>query len=213
MLAHDEDYNPFYCSIDAPTFLHNLRLGLTLHRHSQDHHLRHSFTSCLLRECGDLEFPAPRKGAHVVPAQDPPMSYLDAPKMLLIPMQADDSLMTHADRPWVPVTSASPTVSLFTSSSTDAGQRLPVHYKNLRGGPSWTKSSDDFNCQSFDLSGKPDKIKFSVPGLVYSPEDPALDTYNPRETRADSLVARVQELEGLCSDWLRFSLFNASSCS
>lgn len=61
------------------------------------------------------------------------------------------------------------------------------------------------NRGSFELSGKAEKIKFSVPGLVYSPAVPALDRYNSQETRVDGLVTRVQELEGLYSDWSWFS--------
>jgi len=205
MLVSDEGYNPFYCSVDAATFLHNLRLKLTLHRHPHDHHLRHSFASCLLRECGDLGFFAPGADLHVATEQSLSISHLDAPKLPLIPTKADDFLMTHADRLWIPVSSPSPPGSPFTSSSTNARQKLLGNYSDLRGTSLWAKSSDDVNCGSFELSGKADKIKFSVPGLVYSPVEPALDRYNPQETKADSLVARVQELEGLCSDWFWFS--------
>jgi hypothetical protein len=35
MLVCDEGFNPFYCSVDAATFLHNLRLRLALRRHSR----------------------------------------------------------------------------------------------------------------------------------------------------------------------------------
>ena len=205
MLVSDEGRNPFYCSVDAATFLHNLRLRLSLHRHSHDHHLRHSFASCLLRECGDLEFIAPGADVHVATEQDPSISYLDAPKLPLIPTQADDFLMTHTDRLWIPVSSPSPPASPFTSSSIDARQKLLGDYTDLRGTSLWAKSSDDINCGSFELSGKADKIKFSVPGLMYSPVDHMLDRYNPQEARVDSLVARVRELEGLCSYWLWFS--------
>lgn len=133
------------------------------------------------------------------------MSYFDAPKLPLIPMQADDFLLTHTDRLWIPVSSPSPPASPLTSSSTDARQKLLDHYSDLRGTTLWVKSSDDVNCGSFELSGKADKIKFSVPGLVYSPAEPILDRYSPQETRVDSLVSRVRELEGLCSDWFWFS--------
>lgn len=205
MLVCDEGYNPFYCSVDAATFLHNLRLGLALHRHSQDHHLRHSFASCLLRECGDLELLPPGTDAHTAMERDFSTSYLNVPKFPLIPTQTDDFLMTHTDRHWILVSSPSPPASSLTPSSTDAKQKLLDDYGDLRGTTLWAKSSDGVNCGSFELSGKADKIKFSVPGLVYSPADPVLNRYNPQETRVDSLVARVQELEGLYSDWLRFS--------
>ena len=204
MLVCDEGYNPFYCSVDAATFLHNLRLGLALHRHSQDH-LRHSFASCLLRECSDLEFLATGAGVHVATERDLSESYLDAPKLPLIPTQADDFLMTHADRHRITVSPPSPPASSLTSSSIDARQKLRDDYSDLRGTTLWAKSSDDVNRGSFELSGKADKIKFSVPGLVYSPADPVLNRYTPQETRVDGLIARVQRLEGLFSHWLRFS--------
>jgi len=203
MLVCDEGCNPFYCSVDAATFLRNLRLRLALHRHSQDHHLRRSFAACLLRECGDLGLFAPESDVHVVPDQDPP--YLDAPKLPLIPTQTEDFLTTHTDRLWIPVSPPSPPASPLSSSSTDARQKLPGDWSDLRGASLWAKSSDDVNCGSFELSGKAEKIKFSVPSLVYSPVDPLLDRYHPQETGVDNLVARIQELEGLCSDWLRFS--------
>ena len=205
MLVSDEGYNPFYCSVDAATFLHNLRLKFAPHRHSHDHHLRHSFTSCLLRECGDLEFFTSGADLHVAAERNLSMSHLDAPKLPLIPTQANDFLMTHADRFWIPVSSPSPPASPFTSSSTDARQKLLGDYSDLRGTSLWAKSNDDVNCRSFELSGKADKIKFSVPDLVYSPVEPALDRYNSQETRVERLVARVRELEGLCSDWFWFS--------
>jgi hypothetical protein len=198
MLVSDEGCNPFYCSVNAATFLRNLRLGLALHRHSQDHHLRQSFASCLLRECGDLEFLAPGEDMRV-PAE-PDLSYLDAPKLPLILTHADDFLMTHADRLWIPMSSPSPPASPLTSSSTDARQKLLDGYSDLRDATLWAKSNDDVNCRSFELSGKADKIKFSVPGLVYSPADPVLDKFNPHDTRVDGLVARVRELEGPFSD-------------
>lgn len=202
MLVSDEGCNPFYCSVNAATFLRNLRLGLALHRHSQDHHLRHSFASCLLRECGDLEFLAHGADVHVPTERDIPTYYHDVPKLPLILTQADDFLMTHTDRLWIPMSSPSPPVSPLTSSSTDARKKLLGDYSDLRGTSMLAKSSDDVNCGSFELSGKADKIKFSVPGLVYSPADPVLNRYNPQDTRVDSLVTRVQELEGLFSDWL-----------
>lgn len=192
MLVSDEGCNPFYCSVNAATFLRNLRLGLTLHRHSQDHHLRQSFASCLLRECGDLELVAPGADGHVL--TDLSTSYLNAPKLPLI--LTDDFLTTHNDRFWIPGSSPSPPVSPLTSSSIDARKKLLDDYSDLRGASLWTKSSDGVNCGSFELSGKADKIKFSVPGLVYSPADPVLNKYNPQDTRVDSLVTRVQELEG-----------------
>jgi len=199
MLVCDEGYNPFYCSVDAATFLHNLRLRLTLHRHSHDHHLRHSFAACLLRECGDLGFFAPESDVHVVPEQG--LLHLSSPKLPLIPTQTEDFLMTHTDQLWIPVSSPSPPASPFSSSSIDdARQKLPGDWSDLRGASLWAKSSDDVNCGSFELSGKAEKIKFSVPNLVYSPVDHVLDRYHPQETRVDSLVARVQELEGLCSN-------------
>jgi len=204
MLVSDEGCNPFYCSVDAATFLHNLRLKLALHRHSHDHHLRHSFASCLLRECGGLDFFAPGADLHFVTERNPSISHLDAPKLPLITTQADDFLMTHADRLWIPVSSPSPPASPFTSSSTNVRQKLLGDYSDLRGTSLWAKSSDDVNRGSFELSGKAEKIKFSVPGLVYSPVEPAFDRYNSQETRVDSLVARVQELEGLYSDWFWF---------
>ena len=203
MLVCDEGYNPFYCSVDAATFLHNLRLRLGLHGDAHDHHLRHSFATCLLRECGDLGFFASESDALVVAEQGLP--YLDAPELPLIPTQTEDFLMTHTDRLWIPVSSPSPPASPLSSSSTDARQKLLGDWSGLRGASLWAKSSDDVNCGSFELSGKAEKIKFSVPSLVYSPVDPVLDRYHPQETRVDGLVARVQELEGLCSDWLRFS--------
>ena len=205
MLVSDEGCNPFYCSVDAATFLHNLRLRLALHRHSHDHHLRHSFASGLLRECSDLEFFAPRADVHVTTERSLSMSCLDAPKLPLIPTQADDFLLTHTDRLWIPVSSPSPPASPFTSSSSNARQKLLDGYSGLRGASLWAKSSGGVNCGSFELSGKADKIKFSVPGLVYSPAEAVLDRYNPQETRVDSLALRVQELEGLCSDWLWFT--------
>lgn len=212
MLVCDEGCNPFYCSIDAATFLRNLRLGLALrNRHSQDHHLRHSFTSCLLRECGDLRFLTSKGGVDVAAERD--LSTFDAPEMPLIPTQADDFLMGHSDRYWIPVSPPSPPASNFTSSSTVAGQKLIEDYGDLRGASLWAKSSDNVNCGSFELSGKADKIEFSVPGLVYSPADPVLNRYESQRERADNLVARVQELEGLCSNRLWFPLFNAGSCS
>ena len=203
MLVSDEGCNPFYCSTNAATFLRNLRLGLGLHRHSQDHHLRQSFASCLLRECGDLELLAP--GADVHAPTERTSYYVDAPKLPLILTQADDFLMTHTDRLWIPMSSPSPPASPLTSSSIDGRRKLLGDYSDLRGTTLWAKSSDGVNCGSFELSGQVDRIKFSVPGLVYSPADPVLNRYNPEDTRVDSLVARVQELEGLCSDWLRFS--------
>ena len=204
MLVCDEGYNPFYCSVDAATFLHNLRLRLTLHRHSHDHHLRHSFAACLLRECGDVGSFVPESDVYIVPEQDPP--HLDAPKLPLIPTQTEDFLMTHTDQLWIPVSSLSPPASPLSSTSTDdVRQKLLGDWSDLRGASLWAKSSDDVNCGSFELSGKAEKIKFSVPNLVYSPVDHVLDRCHPQETRVDSLVARVQELEGLCSDWLRFS--------
>lgn len=205
MLVSDEGCNPFYCSVDAATFFHSLRLRLALHRHSHDHHLRHSFASRLLRECGDLESFAPGAGVHVATEQRPLISYHDAPKLPLIPTQADDFLMTHTDRLWIPVSSPSPPASPLTSSSTNARQKLLDGYSDLRGASLWAKSSDGINCGSFELSGKADKIKFSAPGLVYSPADPVIDRYGPQGTRVGGLVARVQELEGLYSDWLWFS--------
>lgn len=192
MLVSDEDCNPFYCSVDAATFLHNLRLRLALHRHSHDHHLRHSFASCLLRECSDLEFFAPGAGVHMVVTEQNPLT-------------SEDFLMTHTDRLWIPVSSPSPPASPFTSSSTNARQKLLDDYSDLRGASLWAKSSDYVNCGSFELSGKADKIKFSVPGLIHSPVEPVLDRHNLQETRVDSLVARVQKLEGLCFDWFWFS--------
>ena len=203
MLVCDEGYNPFYCSVDAATFLHNLRLRLALHQHSHDHHLRHSFASCLLREYGDLELFAPGSGVHIAPERD--LSHLDASKLSLIPTQTEDFLVTHTDRLWIPVSSPSPPATLLSSSSTSAREKLLDEYSDLRDATLWVKSSDDVNCGSFELSGKADKIKFSVPGLVYSPVDPVLDIYNPQESGADGLVARIQELEGLCSNWLWFS--------
>lgn len=205
MLVCDEGCNPFYCSVDAATFIHKLRLKVALHRHSHDHHLRHSFALCLLRECGDLGFFAPGADLHVATEQNLSVPHTDAPKLSLIPMQADDFLMTHADRLWIPVSSPSPPASPFTSSSTNIRQKLLGGYSDLRGTSLWAKSSDDVNCGSFELSGKADKIKLSASGLVYSPVVPALDRYNSQETRVDGLVARVQELEGLCSDWFLFS--------
>lgn len=202
MLVCDEGCNPFYCSVDAATFLHNLRLRLALHRHTHDHHLRHSFASCLLREYGDLGFFASEPGVHVASEQDLP--YLGVSKLSSIPTQTEDFLRTHTDRLWIPVSSPSPPVSPLGSSSTSARQKLPGDYSDLRGTTLWAKSSDDVNCGSFELSGKAERIKFSVPSLVYSPADPMLDRYRPQETKVDSLVARVQELEGLCSDWLLF---------
>ena len=201
MLVSDEGRNPFICSVNASTFLRNLRLGLALHRHSQDHHLRQSFSSCLLRECGDLEFLASGADVHIPTERDLPTAYLDAPKLPLILTQADDFLLTHADRLWIPVSSPSPPASPLTSSSIYARQKLLDDYSDLKGAL-WARSSDDVNCGSFELSGKADKIKFSVPGLVYSPADPVLNRYNPQDTRVDSLVTRAQELEGLCSHWL-----------
>ena len=203
MLVCDEGYNPFYCSVDAATFLHNLRLRLALHRHSHDHYLRHSFASCLLRECGDLEFLASEPDVHVGPGQNP--FYLDGPKLPLIPTQTEDFLMTHTDRLWIPVSSPSPPASLLSSSSADARQKLLGGFSDLKGVSSWAKSSDEVNCGSFELSGKAEKIQFSAPGFVYSPVDPVLDRYSPQETRTNNLVARIQELEGLCSDWLWLS--------
>jgi hypothetical protein len=203
MLVCDEGFNPFYCSVDAATFLHNLRLRLALRRHSHDHHLRHSFASCLLRECDDLGIFASGPTMHGRPGEN--LAYLDASKLPLIPTQADDFLMTHADRFWIPVSPPSPPASPFSSSSTDVRQKLLDDYSDLGGASLWAKSSDDVNYGSFELSGKAEKIKFSVPGLVYSPADPVLDRYDLQETRAQSLVARIQGLEGLCSDWLRFS--------
>jgi hypothetical protein len=205
MLVSDEGYNPFYCSVDAATFLHNLRLKLALHRHSHDHHLRHSFASCLLRECGDLDFFAPGVDLHAATEQNLSISHLDAPKLPLILTQADDFLMTHADRLWIPISSPSPPASPFTSSSTSVRQKLLDDYSDLRGTSLWAKSSDDVNYRSFELSGKADKIKFSVPGLFYSPVEPALGRYRSRGAGAGGLVARVQELEGLCSDRFWFS--------
>ena len=203
MLVCDEDCNPFYCSVDAATFLHNLRLRLALHRHSHDHHLRHSFASCLVRECGDLGFFAPGAGVHVASEQD--SSFLDPSAFPLIPTHTDDFLMTHTDRLWIPLSSPSPPASPLSSSSTDAEQKLLDGYSDLRGASLWAKSSDGVNCGSFELSGKAEKIKFSVPGLVYSPVIPARDRHNPQETKVDGLVTRIQELEGLCSDWLSSS--------
>ena len=197
MLVSDEGYNPFYCSVDAATFLHNLRLRFALHRHSHDHHLRHSFASCLLREYGDFKLFEPEAGMHTVAAeQNLSIPYFDAPKLPLIP--------TYSDRHWIPVSSPSPPVSPLTSSSSDARQKLLDNYSDLRDAILWAKSSDDVNCGSFELSGKADKIKFSVPAPAYSPVEPALGRYNTQETRVDGLVARVQELEGLCSDWFWF---------
>lgn len=204
MVVSDEGCNPFYCSIDAATFLHNLRIGLALHPRSQDHHLRYSFASCLLRECGDLEFLASGADVRVATERNLPAPYLHAPKLPLIPTQADDFLMTHNDRFWIPVSSPSPPTSPFTSSSIDARQKLLGDYSDLNGASLWAKSSDAVNCGSFELSGKADKIEFSAPGLVYSPVDPILDRYRPQET-SDNLVARVQELEGLFSDRPWFS--------
>ena len=135
---------------------------------------------------------------HVASEQN--LSYLDGFKLPLIQTQTEDFLMTHTDRFWIPVSSPSPPVSLLSSSSADARQKLLNEFSDLRGASSWAKSSDDVNCGSFELSGKAEKIKFSVPGLVYSPVDPVLDRYNPQEARADGLVTRIQELEGLCSD-------------
>lgn len=201
MLVSDEGCNPFYCSVNAATFLRNLRLGFSLHRYSQDHHLRQSFASCLLRECGDLEFLAPEVDVHEH-ARDLSTSYLDAPKLPLILTQADEFLMTHTDRLWIPMSSPSPPLSPLTSSSMGVGRKLLGDYSDLRGASLWAKSSDGVNCGSFELSGKADKIEFSVPGLVYSPADPILNKFDPQETRVDGLVARVQELEGLCPDWL-----------
>jgi len=203
MLVSDEGCNPFYCSVDAATFLHNLRLRLALHRHSHDHHLRHSFASCLLRECGDIVIFAPGVDVHIATEQNLSIPYIDAPKFPLIPTQADDFLTTHTDQLWIPVSSPSSPASPLSSSSTNARQKLLEGYSDFRGASLWAKSSDAVNCGSFELSGKADKIKFSVPGLVYSPADHVLGRYNPQEARVDSLVARVQELEGLCSDWLR----------
>jgi len=205
MLISDEGCNPFYCSVDAPTFLHSLRVRLSLHRHSHDHQLRHSFASCLLRECGDLVFFAPGPDVQVATDENHSISFLDVPKFPLIPTQTDDFLMTHTDRLWIPVSSPSPPASPFSSSSTDARQKLLDDYSGLRGASLWAKSSDDVNCRSFELSGRAEKIQLSVPGLVYSPVDPGLDRYNPRESGAGSLVTRVHELEGPCSDWLWFS--------
>ena len=209
MLVSDEGCNPFYCSVDAATFLRNLRLGLALHRHSQDHHLRQSFASCLLRECGDLELLAPGADVHVPTVQSLSSSYGDVPKLPLILAQADDFLTTHTDRLWIPVSSPSPPTSPLTSSSIDARRKLLDGYSDLRGASLWAKSSDGVNRGSFELSGKADKIKFSLPGLVYSPADLVLNRFAPQDTRLelDSLVARVQELEGLCSDWLWLSTY------
>ena len=202
MLVSDEGCNPFFCSVNAATFLRNLRLGLALRRHSQDHHLRQSFSSCLLRECGDMESLTLGADVHVPAERD--VSFLDASKLPLILTQADDFLMTHTDRLWMPMSSPSPPASPLTSSSIDARRKLLDGYSDLRGTSLWAKSSDDINYGSFELSGKADKIKFSVPGLVYSPADPVLDRYNPQDTRVGTLVARVQDLEGSCFDWLGF---------
>ena len=133
----------------------------------------------------------------VATEHNPPISHFDAPKLPLIP--------THTDRHWIPVSSPSPPVSPLTSSSSDARQILLDNYSDLRDAILWAKSSDGVNRGSFELSGKADKIKYSVPGLVYSPVEPALGRHNPQETRIDGLVTRVQELEGLCSDWFWFS--------
>ena len=142
---------------------------------------------------------------HSAMERDFSTSYSNAPKFPLIPTQTDDFLMTHADRHWILFSSPSPPASSLTSNSTDARQKLLDDYGDLRGTTLWAKSSDGINCGSFELSGKADKIKFSVPGLVYSPADPVLNRYDPQETRVNTLAARVRELEGLCSDWLWFS--------
>jgi hypothetical protein len=161
-----DDHNPFYCpEQDAEAFLKSLRHTGSVWE--DEHELRDSFNSSLLQDSGE---------------------FLDDFSM------SSDNYSTVAISPWNRDACFMYTPSPSVLPRGPKHERCPDIFSDLEGSTMHGLSDDYVNCDSFELSGKAEKFRYSYPELTYSPPNLALASMNLAE---EDLVEKVVDLEGV----------------
>lgn len=178
-----DDNNPFYCPDQSSTaFIQTLRHKLSSDNF-QEHELRASFNRSLLHKSADDEnlFPQYTRGYSVI--EDAYMHSWD---------QSDE----YRSSPGVFTSVIAD--NLVRLCSSNKRKRCVETFSDFEGPIKRGRSHDYVNYDSFELSGKADKICYSYPEIPYpfSPPHLALASMSLARNNADSLVERITDLEG-----------------
>lgn len=177
-----DDHNPFYCPDQGSTaFIQTLRHRFSSNA-SHEHELRASFTRSLLYKSDSNDY------ENLCPHYDPDYSTTDT-----------TSMHSHWDRSEEYISSPGGFTSVITDRcSSNKRKRCAETFSDLEGPIKRERSEDYVNYDSFELSGKADKIRYSYPEIPFpfSPPHLALASMNLARDDTDSLVERITDLEG-----------------
>jgi hypothetical protein len=191
---HD-DQNPCYCPIDAFTFIQTLRRRPLLDG-SDEHELRASFTSRLLQKsadeelldalhtnynnsvsCFDYSLSSTVEGAYTVSPWKRGNGYIQTPDLFISNRSMSIQQHHSMKRKW-------------RDESLDS-----ITFSNLRSKRG--RSDDIVNHDSFELSGKADKIRYSCVDYRFSPTAHTLPSTASTSQDTEDLLERIQALEGV----------------